>query len=91
LDSIIIKKINMNSEQSDDAKLPTASAAPKRPKAPPNLPNDVKCVLLQGYGSVKQMKAISIPRPIPSDGEVLVHVRSWFVLISHLFSPLKIL
>ncbi len=48
----------------------------KKPKAR-NLPNEIKCILLQGYGSVKQMKAISIPRPTPGDGEVLVHVKSW--------------
>lgn len=41
------------------------------------LPSDVKCVLLQGFASVKQMKCISIPRPKPGDGEVLVHVKSW--------------
>ena len=52
-----------------------------KPKRPPILPNDIKCVLLQGYGSIKQLKAISIPRPTPGDGEVLIHVRSWYVLI----------
>ena len=46
-------------------------------KPPPKLPNDIKCILLQGYGSIKQMKTISIPRPTPGDGEVLIHVRSW--------------
>lgn len=49
----------------------------KPPKRPPLLPNDIKCILIQGYGSIKQMKAISIPRPKPGDGEVLVHVKAW--------------
>ncbi len=53
------------------------SATTPKPKRQPILPNDIKCILLQGYGSVKQMKAISIPRPTPGDGEVLVHVKSW--------------
>lgn len=57
------------------------NATTNKPKRPPILPNDIKCVLLQGYGSIKQLKAISIPRPTPGDGEVLVHVRSWYVLI----------
>ncbi|CAF0710877.1 unnamed protein product [Brachionus calyciflorus] len=48
----------------------------KKPRKTPILPNEIKCVLLQGYGSVRQMKAISIPRPIPSDGEVLIRVKS---------------
>ena len=52
------------------------STEPK-PKRAPILPNEIKCILLQGYGSVKQMKAISIPRPTPGDGEVLVHVKAW--------------
>ncbi len=34
----------------------------RAPKRPPILPNEIKCILLQGYGSVKQLKAISIPR-----------------------------
>lgn len=48
------------------------------PKNPPQkqLPNEIKCVLIQGFASVKQMKCISIPRPKPSDGEVLVHVKA---------------
>jgi hypothetical protein len=49
----------------------------KKAKKQPNLPNDVICIVLQGYGSVRQMKTISIPRPVPGDGEVLIHVRSW--------------
>lgn len=53
------------------------SATTPKPRRQPILPNDIKCILLQGYGSVKQMKAISIPRPTPGDGEVLVHVKSW--------------
>lgn len=48
----------------------------QKPRKPIILPNDIKCILLQGYGSIKQMKAISIPRPNPGDGEVLIHVRS---------------
>ena len=59
---------------------PTSATTPK-PKRTPILPNEIKCILLQGYGSVKQLKAISIPRPTPGDGEVLVHVKSWFVEI----------
>lgn len=47
-------------------------------KTPSILPNDIKCVLIQGYGSIRQLKAISIPRPKPGDGEVLVHVRAWY-------------
>lgn len=55
-----------------------SATTPKRPKPPKKqLPNEIKCVLLQGFGSVKQMKCISIPRPTPGDGEVLVHVKSW--------------
>lgn len=60
----------------------TSSSPPAttpKPKRAPILPNDIKCILLQGYGSLKQMKCISIPRPTPGDGEVLVHVKSWFV------------
>lgn len=48
-----------------------------KPRRPPMLPNEIKCVLLQGFGSIKQLKAISIPRPKPGEGEVLVHVKSW--------------
>ncbi len=55
----------------------SANAGNKPPRKPPILPNDIKCVLLQGFGSIKQLKAISIPRPKPGDGEVLVHVKSW--------------
>ena len=55
------------------------NATTNKPKRPPILPNDIKCVLLQGYGSIKQLQSISIPRPTPVDGEVLIHVRSWYV------------
>ena len=64
----------MNQEVADQNSATTPKVKPKRP---PTLPNDIKCVLIQGYGSIKQMKAISIPRPKPGDGEVLVHVKSW--------------
>ena len=40
----------------------TKNSHKKAPKRPPILPNEIKCILLQGYGSVKQLKAISIPR-----------------------------
>lgn len=53
------------------------------------LPTDVKCVLLQGFASVKQMKCISIPRPKPGDGEVLVHVKSWSVHLSEILVKLS--
>lgn len=57
-------------------KLKMAEATSKR-RVPSILPHDIKCVLIQGYGSVRQLKAISIPRPTPGDGEVLVHVKAW--------------
>lgn len=70
----IILENYSNKTMSDDQ----AAVTPKKPpKRPPILPNDIKCVLLQGYGSIKQLKSISIPRPKPGDGEVLVHVKSW--------------
>ena len=47
-------------------------------KRPILLPKEIKCVLLQGYGSVKQLKTIYIPLPTPGDDEVLVHVKSWY-------------
>lgn len=54
-----------------------SNSGKKKNKIPTVLPNEIKCVLIQGYGSIKQIKAISIPRPTPGDGEVLVHVKSW--------------
>lgn len=64
-----------SSQQNSQASSPATVPKPKRK---PILPNEIKCILLQGYGSLKQMKAISIPRPTPGDGEVLVHVKSWY-------------
>jgi NADPH:quinone reductase-like Zn-dependent oxidoreductase len=58
----------------DNEEPATTSKRTKAHKKP--LPNEIKCVLIQGYGTVKQMKCISIPRPKPGDGEVLVHVKS---------------
>ena len=55
----------------------TSNANKQQTRRPTTLPNDIKCVLLQGFGSIKQLKAISIPRPKPGEGEVLVHVKSW--------------
>jgi NADPH:quinone reductase-like Zn-dependent oxidoreductase len=48
----------------------------KKSKLQKNLPNDIKCVILHGFGSIKQMKTISIPRPAPGDSEALVHIKS---------------
>ncbi len=48
----------------------------KKQKRKINLPNDIKCVILHGFGSIKQMKTISIPRPSPGDSEALVHIKS---------------
>ena len=59
--------------------MPKMSGSNKKHRPVRKLPNEIRCVLLQGYGSVKQMKAISIPRPTPGDGEVLVHVKSWYL------------
>ena len=63
-------------ESATSPKKPTGAEAAANIRRKP-LPTDIKCVLLQGFASVKQMKCISIPRPKPSDGEVLVHVKSW--------------
>jgi hypothetical protein len=52
-------------------------AAPTRVLKQPKLPNECKCIVLQGFGSVKQLKSISIPLPTPGDNEVLVNVKAW--------------
>lgn len=73
--------MNKQQDQASTSALPPQSSTPattRKPKKPPILPNNIKCVLLQGYGSIKQLKAISIPRPNPGDGEVLIHVKSWY-------------
>lgn len=64
----------MSEQQAASQKDEESATTPKQPKK--SLPNEIKCILVQGYGSVKQMKCISIPRPKPGDGEVLVHVKS---------------
>ena len=63
----------MNSDNDE----PAATTSKRQKASKKTLPNEIKCVLIQGYGTVKQMKCISIPRPKPGDGEVLVHVKSW--------------
>jgi hypothetical protein len=69
---------NSNSNSISNFNQSHASSNNKKPsRRPLILPNDIKCVLLQGFGSIKQLKAISIPRPKPGDGEILVHVKSW--------------
>jgi NADPH:quinone reductase-like Zn-dependent oxidoreductase len=41
-----------------------------------HFPKDVKCVILQGYGNIKQLRSITIPLKKPGDNEVLVNVKS---------------
>jgi hypothetical protein len=76
-----INQVRLDNHESNNDQIKSsansASKSSKPPKRPPILPNEIKCILLQGFGSIKQLKAISIPRPKPSDGEVLVHVKSW--------------
>ena len=61
----------------------------KKPKRPPILPNEIKCILLQGYGSFKQLKAVSIPRLNPFFKIALIFATKTSVLVIKSLSLLK--
>jgi len=84
--AVAIATNTTNNQSSNLSSSPPATTPKPVPKRKPILPNEIKCILLQGYGSLKQMKCISIPRPTPGDGEVLVHVKSWYVSYIYLLS-----
>lgn len=44
---------------------------------PASLPNEMKAIVLTGYGGLKSVKIQRKPEPTAADGEVLIRVKAW--------------
>lgn len=52
-------------------------AAGETESPPASIPNEMKAIVLTGYGGLKSVKIQKRPEPTAADGEVLIRVKMW--------------
>lgn len=40
-------------------------------------PNEMRAIVLTGFGGLKAVKVMKKPEPTPGEGEVLIRVKAW--------------
>lgn len=47
----------------------------EEPSSPP--PNEMRAIVLTGFGGLKAVKVMKKPEPTPGEGEILIRVKAW--------------
>ena len=55
----------------------TSTEAAPAPTENANPPKEMRCITLQGFGGIKNVRLQKRPEPEPKEGEVMIRVQTW--------------